>query len=325
MTIEKHGKGYRIRQMQDGKLYVVKLDHRPTNAEAVRLMAEALGKPSNLPDMAFSDATVNYIDSRKNVLSPSTIRAYNGISKALPEPFAKKRIYAITNADVQSVINQIAKEHSPKTVRNYSGLISAVLSYHGIRLDSPRLPQKKKAEAYIPTEEDVKKIFEKLKGTKYEVPIMLAAMGLRRSEICALEVSDIDGTMCHINKALVEGPDGFTVKGTKTTDSTRTIILPEYLVERIRQQGYVFDGFPSTIGQALRRVQKELGIPPFGLHKLRHFFASYMHHLGYSDKQIQDMGGWKTPDILRTVYQHSMELEEAKKSAASDMGKLMDS
>lgn len=323
MTIEKHGKSYRIRQMQDGKLYVVKLDHRPTNAEAVRLMAEMLNTPSNSPDMAFYDAGVNYIASRENVLSPATIRAYNGILKALPEPFQKKRIYAISHGDIQGVINLIAKDHTPKTVRNYSGFISAVLNYHGIRLDSPRLPQKEKTDAYIPTEEDVKRIFDALKGTKYEVPIMLAAMGLRRSEICALELSDIEGTLCHIRKALVEGPDGFTVKGTKTTDSTRTVILPEYLVSRITEQGYIFDGFPSTIGQALRRVQKELGIPAFSLHKLRHFFASYLHEKGLSDANIQEMGGWKTDAVMKTVYRHAMEKETAKQKAAELMSGLL--
>lgn len=323
MTIEKHGKSYRIRQMQDGKLYVVKLDHRPTNAEAVRLMAEMLNTPSNSPDMAFYDAGVNYIASRENVLSPATIRAYNGILKALPEPFQKKRIYAISHGDIQGVINLIAKDHTPKTVRNYSGFISAVLNYHGIRLDSPRLPQKEKTDTYIPTEEDVKRIFDALKGTKYEVPIMLAAMGLRRSEICALELSDIEGTLCHINKALVEGPDGFTVKGTKTTDSTRTVVLPEYLVSRITEQGYIFDGFPSTIGQALRRVQKELGIPAFSLHKLRHFFASYLHEKGLSDANIQEMGGWKTDAVMKTVYRHAMEKETAKQKAAELMSGLL--
>lgn len=323
MTIEKHGKSYRIRQMQDGKLYVVKLDHRPTNAEAVRLMAEMLNTPSNSPDMAFYDAGVNYIASRENVLSPATIRAYNGILKALPEPFQKKRIFAISHGDIQGVINMVAKDHTPKTVRNYSGFISAVLNYHGIRLDSPRLPQNVKSEQYIPSENDLRAIFEHLKGTKYEVPIMLAAMGLRRSEICALELSDIEGTLCHINKALVEGPDGFTVKGTKTTDSTRTVVLPEYLVSRITEQGYIFDGFPSTIGQALRRVQKELGIPAFSLHKLRHFFASYLHEKGLSDANIQEMGGWKTDAVMKTVYRHAMEKETAKQKAAELMSGLL--
>lgn len=323
MTIEKHGKGYRIRQMQGGQLYMVSLDHRPTNAEAVKLMAEVLARPTNCPDMTFSDALANYIDSRRNVVSPSTVRGYESIQRSLPDPFLHKRLLHISRADVQALINQVAKDHSPKTVRNYSGLISSVLGYYGIRFEPPTLPQKVKEETYIPSEEEVKKIFDRLKGTKYEVPIMLAAMGLRRSEICALELSDIDGTMCHISKAMVEGPDGMTLKGTKTTESTRTVVLPMYLAERIHQQGFVYNGFPSTIGQALRRTQDELGLPHFSLHKLRHFFASYMHEMGMSDANIQEMGGWKTDAVMKTVYRHAMDRDSAKEKAAEIMSGLL--
>ena len=70
-------------------------------------------------------------------------------------------------------------------------------------------------------------------------------------------------------------------------------------------------------------MQDKLGIPHFSFHKMRHFFASYMHDLGYSDKQIQEMGGWKTDRVMKTVYTHAMEMEQAKISAANDMGALM--
>jgi hypothetical protein len=48
-----------------------------------------------------------------------------------------------------------------------------------------------------------------------------------------------------------------------------------------------------------------------------------MHDLGYSDKQIQEMGGWKSTRILDTIYKHAMEMDKAKISAANDMGALM--
>ena len=41
-----------------------------------------------------------------------------------------------------------------------------------------------------------------------------------------------------------------------------------------------------------------------------------MHNLGYSDKQIQDFGGWKTDNVMKTVYQHSMEMEKTKDEVA---------
>lgn len=182
---------------------------------------------------------------------------------------------------------------------------------------------KEKKSEYIPSAEDVKRIFAEVKGTRYEVPLSLAALGLRRSEICALELSDLNGCELTINKAVVLNKNQeWTVKPTKTTDSTRTIFIPSDLADRIREQGYIYEGDPEMIYCALVKSQKKLGIPHFSLHKMRHFFASYLHDLGYSDKQIQEMGGWRTDIIMKSVYQHAMDMEQAKKNAADNIGSL---
>jgi integrase len=101
------------------------------------------------------------------------------------------------------------------------------------------------------------------------------------------------------------------------------MVIPEYIASKIRQQGYVFNGFPGQIYKHLIDAQNALGIPHFSLHKMRHFFASYMHKLGYSDKQIQEAGGWKTTQILDTVYKHAMDLEEAKRSMSTNIEGLL--
>lgn len=321
MTIERLPSGsYRITQQENGHRYRITVDHKPTKPEAVRLVSEMLNKAPDSPKFAFKDAGDNYIESRKNVVSPSTERGYKGILNNLPEWFAKKPIRDISKQDLQLLVNESAAKHSPKTVRNLSGFVSAVLKYHGIQIDAPTLPQKKKQDAYIPTAEDVKKIFSYLKGTEYEVPIMLAAMGLRRSEICALELDDLEGNTLHITKALVEGPNGFEVKTTKTTESTRDVVIPEYLAELIRKQGFVYEQFPSTIGAALKRAQQALNLPHFSLHKLRHYFASRLHDKGLSDANIQALGGWKTDAVMKAVYRHAMEQDEARQQAAEIIG-----
>ena len=57
MTIEQHGNKWRIRQMDRGHLYVVSLDHKPTKAEAVQLMAQKFsqGVPQQA-DLTFQQA-----------------------------------------------------------------------------------------------------------------------------------------------------------------------------------------------------------------------------------------------------------------------------
>ena len=48
-----------------------------------------------------------------------------------------------------------------------------------------------------------------------------------------------------------------------------------------------------------------------------------MHQLGYTDKQIQAFGGWKTDGVMKTVYQHEMEMEKAKSEMASTFSTLI--
>ena len=103
------------------------------------------------------------------------------------------------------------------------------------------MPQKVRNEPYIPTDDDVRRILEHARGTEYEIPIILACYGLRRSEICALTLEDIDGDVVRITKAMVQDENfKWVIKTTKTTASTREIIIPEKTASQIRKRGYIY-------------------------------------------------------------------------------------
>lgn len=322
MTIEKLPSGnYRIKEMRNGKTYRITVDHKPTKSEAKELVEKRIGSYSN-PN-SFECAADVYIKSKENVLSPATIRGYRSIINNMDDSFRKLPLDKITLQVLQTYINNYSANHSPKSVRNLNGFIIAVLKYNGSEVKSPRLPQKEKNKTYIPTEDDVKKILQEFKGHKYEAFIILATMGLRRSEICALTPDDLKGNVLSINKALVQNDKKeWVIKSTKTTESTRSIVIPDSVVELLNTNGF-YEGNPENLYFCLSRAQKRLGIPHFPLHKLRHFFASYMHDLGYSDKQIQEFGGWKTDEVMKTVYQHAMEMDKVKSDMACNIGALM--
>lgn len=144
-------------------------------------------------------------------------------------------------------------------MRNYHGFISAVLGTFCPNLKiCTTLPQKVKNEPYIPSDDDVRRILEYAKETKYEIPIILACYGMRRSEICALTPDDIDGDVVTINKAKVQNQSHeWVTKTTKTTASTREIIIPVEIANRIREQGYVYNGHPGKITDKNREAQRE--------------------------------------------------------------------
>lgn len=328
MTIEKLPSGnYRIKQMVNGVTYRATVDHKPSDKEAHLLIAGAMAKKgvaisSNMP---FKQACEAYIESKSNILSPSSVRGYKGIIRQFSDSFGNTSLDILTKPMVQTEVNRYSADHSPKSTSNFSGFIVSVLKYYGNDIENITLPQKEKKSPYIPTEEEVKRIFNAFKGSVYEAPILLSGMGLRKSEVCALQITDLsEDNVLTINKAKVQGADNkWVVKSTKTTDSTRTVVLPPYLADLIRKQGFIYNGYPNVLYVKLTQMQDKLGIPHFSFHKMRHFFASYMHDLGYSDKQIQEMGGWKTDRVMKTIYTHAMEMEQAKISAANDMGALM--
>ncbi|MCM1543552.1 MAG: site-specific integrase [Blautia sp.] len=319
MKIEKLPSGsYRIRKMYKGQVHAVITDYKPTQKEALKLMADELDriKPDGAcrKHLTFLQAAESYIDIKKNVLSPSTVAGYRRICRALSSGFTGLLVSDISVLDVQKEINGYSAGRSPKTVRNAHGFISAVLSMYRPEISlRTTLPQRTKPETYVPTDDEVRMVVEYAKGTEYEIPVLLASLGLRRSEICALTISDLDGCRLRINKALVENSDhGFTEKGTKTTDSAREIYLPDELAALIRSRGHIYKGYPGNILKFLHRAQDALGIPRFKLHALRHYYASTAHAIGIPDSYIMQSGGWQSDNVLKNVYRHALDSEKEK-------------
>ena len=329
MQIEKLPSGsYRVRQQYNKKLYSVVIDHKPTQKEALELLSELM-KDDVVDPSAFSSAAERYIKLKANILSPRTIREYELLPKRLPEWFQRMSVSQITADSVQQCINELSASCSPKTVRSLHGFISAVLKRARPHLMlNTTLPKLQKKEPYIPKKEDLQAILKEAEGTQYSIPIRLACYGLRRGEICALEISDLDASdVIHITKDLVQdSSSNWVKKPPKTPGSVRDVPIDHELAEEIRKQGYVFQGFPGTISNFLARTQKKLGLEHFSIHKLRHLFSSILLDKGYDLKTIQELGGWQGSETVMKVYLHSLKLkdEEKRRQIASDISSFMD-
>ena len=329
MTIEKQSNTtWRAKQMVNGKVFRVTFDHKPTKREAEDALREKIIKSGDRPNgkLTFKEATLSYIEQKRNVLSPSTIRGYAGYLKNYPEWFLNVKIDDITQVELNKVVNEIAIDHSPKTVRNAHGLISAVLGTFRPNMHIyTTMPQKRKIEPYTPSDDDVRQILEELRETMFYVPIVLACFGLRRGEICALEPADVEENIVHVTKALaIDENNNRIIKSTKTTESTRDVPIPTEIANIIQTQGYVYNGAPNSIVVKLEATEKKLGIPKFSLHKLRHYFASKMLTIT-DEKTVQKLGGWKTDAVMKAIYAHSTKesMEKAKQAAIDKMSEAI--
>ena len=312
--------------MVEGKRYRVTVDHKPTQREALQLIAGLLQQDQGAVKGSFNAAAADYIKLKDKILSPRTVREYRLYPQRLPEWFQKAEIRALTPSDVQSCINELSRTLSPKTVRSLHGFISAVLgnARPGLTLRTT-LPKMQKKEPYIPKKDDLRRILAEAENTQYYIPLRLACYGLRRGEICALEITDLDKkNVIHVTKDLVQTSSGAWVKKPpKTPSSVRDVPIDKALADLIREQGYIFNGFPGTISNFLARTQKKLGLESFSLHKLRHLFASLLMDEGYDLKTIQELGGWQGNETVSRVYLHSLKLkneEERRRITSSISG-----
>lgn len=325
MKIEKLPSGsYRVRKMCKGIIYTVIFDHKPAQKEITQAIAAEMNKePVKKTRLTFETAAMQYIDVKSNVLSPSTIRGYNSVLGSISNEFKQKHIDDMTNIDVQKEINRFASTKTPKTVRNIHGFISAVLGMFRPNMKiSTTLPQKVKNEPYIPSDDDIRIILEHAKGTMFEIPLLLGCYGMRRSEICALTIDDLTDNTLRISKAMVLDNDKtWVIKSTKTTSSTRDLVIPQNLADMIRTQGYVYQGHPNSITRWLWRLQNDLEMEHFSFHKFRHYFASKMSALNIPEADIIAMGGWQTDYVMKAVYRHSLE-DNKKKSQQIASDKL---
>lgn len=297
-------------------------DHKPTEKEVTLALAEKMQDEYQGKNGSFESYAWKYVENRDKVLSPSSKRTYETKIKQLSEGFRSKNLYDITREDVQIEVSYLSGKYEPKTVKTAHGFISSVLrAYRPNLVLRTKLPQSIQKDEFIPEKEDVVRILERAKDTRYYVPFQLAAMyGCRRAEICAMSIDDLKDNELWIHSDIAYyNREWIKKENPKTDASNRKIVLPDELVKTIQDQGYIYEGHPNGLIKALHRYQKELGIPEFDFHTFRKFFCSYAHELGISEADTMAIGGWATPSIMKTVYRKS--LESSKKISMEKMTK----
>ena len=317
MTIRKRSNGkYQIREMRNGITKCVTLGHKPTQREAKLLIDEQFTLKTFSPLNTFENCAKEYIEVKRNVLSPSTVRGYVGLLKGLSEEIKQKDVGLISNLDVQKEINRLAASHAPKTVRNFHAFITSVLGmFCPDTIIKTTLPQKVKEEVYIPTDEEVKAILQWIKENRPNcyLAFRLACYGLRRSEILAITPDDVKGNVLSINKAVVNDENNtWVVKATKTTESKRDILIDDDLAKALKKS-VPYTGYPNSLLKMLILAQDSLGIKRFQFHKLRHYFVSKCIDAGIDIVTIRSWVGHSSNTMINQVYAHKMNTDDKAK------------
>lgn len=267
---------------------------------------------SDVSDMYITDVVKKYIDIKKDSLSPTTIRTYVGTLNNQMQLLKNVKVKMFDAKTHQRWIDEIKKGLSPKSVFNANGILVGALNYFHVRLDPVTLPQKEYKEILVPTTEEVKQFIKYFEKHSQEMvkAIYLASTGtLRRGEICALTGSDIDrkNLTITVRRSMVYGLNRKTlIKQPKTYSSNRVIKLPKFIIDMLPDDERVVKLKPDTITEYFISARKELNMPQYTFHSLRHYSASIMHAQNIPTQYIMERGGWKSENTLNRIYRNSL-------------------
>lgn len=296
----------------------------PTKAQAQALATEWKNHRRELKEsLTVAQACERYIEMKRNVLSPSTIKGYcTALRRIQTHKIASADLSVVKNTDLQRFVSDLSMEHSPKYVRNVFGLISAALSvYLPAFTTNITFPQKSKLEYYTPSASDVQSLLDHCDSPETKAGILFAAVGtMRRGEACAVTFDDIDYENCtiRINKGISETDDWkWVIHNPKTYNSYRTVRVPQYVIDLVKtihhDKDTVVGMSPDILYRHFRRALQKAGLPSFRFHDLRHYAASQMHVDGVPDRYIEAIGGWKPgSSVLKRVYENVIDEERAK-------------
>lgn len=202
-----------------------------------------------------------------------------------------------------------------------------------------RLPDIRDREFFIPEPEQIHRLVEEISGRYSPIPYLAAGCGLRGSEIFGLELDQIDflSREIHVRQQLKRMPGVPPYLGElKTKTSRRTVELPEIVqlalarhIARYPIREIVIEDrtdirnihqrparllfltahhrplHRSNWSAVWRAAIRRAGLPAgFGLHGLRHYFATLLIHNGAAVKTVQLALGHSTPMITLNTYAH---------------------
>ena len=317
---------------------------RKAEAELAKLRAEfeppkEVGDLSS--DMLFADYLLEWLEIAKGRLAVATYSSYAAMIKMPVGPYFRQRNLTLRELEarhLQMFYSEMLRKVKPNTVIHYHAIIHSALKY-AVKTDmlvqnvadKVDRPKKNSFQPVFLSAEEMQKMFEALRGTKLELPVLVAAFyGFRRGEVLGLKWDAIDferGTISVIRTVTTITLDGkqaeIEQQSAKTKSSLRTLPLigsfREYFMQVKEAQelnkqvcgncyNYEYDGFVfvDELGERMRVEYLTNAFPKFleshGLrrmrfHDLRHPYVK--HTTKIFSLRLMDFQAQAYPDARR--------------------------
>ena len=298
--------------------------------------------------LLFTDYLEQWLKVVRFSIKEITFSSYKTMVENVINPYFRELNIALTDlqaSDIQTFYALQLERVKPNTVIHYHAVIHKALK-HAVKIDllpsNPadkiERPKKNSFQAGFYDADEMNLLFDAVKGTRLEIPVMLAAFyGLRRSEVIGLKWDSVDfnrNTITIRHTVTTYNIDGkhVTVASdtTKTKSSMRTLPLVPVFRERLAALqaeqkenrrlcgrcynpdyiGYVFvDEMgnrikPNYLSNAFGKLLTNNGLRVIRFHDLRHSCASMMLANGVAMKQIQEWLGHSDFSTTANIYAH---------------------
>ena len=262
-------------------------------------------------DITLGQLIDRYIENSP-ALAPSTLRGYDIMRRHRFQAYMDKPVKKIK---WQEMLNAEIEICSPKTIKNAWALVRRAMRKElkqiipDTEYSIPQVPIK-----HLPylRHDEIKPFCAALEGDSAEIPILLELHGLRRSEVLALtweENIDLRHGMINVCGALVQDKNSVFVRKQTNKNKTSTRPVP-IMIPRLRQlleqvpdkTGRVVSINPDTMLEHISKACQRAGVTVVTNHGLRYSFASLGYHLGLSERQLMEMGGWADFETMHKIY-----------------------
>ena len=299
-------------------------------------------------EIMFVDFLAMWLEIAKSTIKLTTYASYADMTNKTIIPYfkpLKRKLSELTAADIQKFYLVQLDRVSANSVIHYHAIIHRAMKY-AVKtdliatnpVDKVDRPKKNEFQGSFYTEDEIQDLFEVARGTKLELPIVLAAFyGLRRSEVLGLKWDAIDFqqntitikhtiTSCKVDGKLVEVASDTT----KTKSSRRTLPLVPQFRDMLRQRWEMQEEYKRVCGKCYNRefldyvcvdemgniirpnylttsfqvLLEKNGMRKIRFHDLRHTCASLLLKNGVPMKQIQEWLGHSDFSTTANIYAH---------------------
>lgn len=299
-------------------------------------------------DMLFTDYLLQWIKIAKMRIKLPTYCSYLQLINGSIIPYFSKKNLTLRELEakhLQAFYTEKLKSVKPNTVIHYHAIIHSALKY-AVKTDmltqnvadKVDRPKKNDYEPVFLNSEELQKLFEAVKGTKFELPVLIGAFyGFRRGEVLGLKWDAIDLeretiTVKHtVTDITLDGKNmQLAQDSAKTKSSLRTLPLvgnfKQYFMQVKEAQevnkkvcgncyNYKYDGYVfvdelgklmsgSYLSEQFPKFIQRKGLRRMRFHDLRHSCASLLLACGVPLKAIQDWLGHSDFSTTANTYAH---------------------